>query len=265
MRWDLCLPQAHGAWWGHLTAQDYNVFVHWRARSSPALRYTICQPNDSCHLLKTSYVPVILQPLPVFILLLSLPPSDTIFPILQMRTLMHRRGVNLHKAARLVSGRARIQILVIWLYNLNFEKKKTQMNLFKLWNTAGTQECIKHIGRVLSAHWLPAHRDDLEYLVSIPAKNPIGNQIYSRWFRWRDVNESTTGRGLLRQYLKTSEFWSGPLLQDWETEREIQSRGPVEIWRSCSAGGRDSMDKHHPGRKRIGKKHPTTSILPLWL
>lgn len=37
---------------------------------------------------------------------------------------MHRRGVNLHKAARLVSGRARIQILVIWLYNLNFEKKK---------------------------------------------------------------------------------------------------------------------------------------------
>lgn len=69
-------------------------------------------------------------------------------------------------------------------------------------------------------------------------------------------------RSGLRQYLKTST--SGTSYRTERQREEIQSRGPVEIWRSCSAGGRDSMDKHHPGRKRIGKNtqlfHPA-----LWL
>lgn len=68
-------------------------------------------------------------------------------------------------------------------------------------------------------------------------------------------------RSGLRQYLKTST--SGTSYRTERQREEIQSRGPVEIWRSCSAGGRDSMDKHHPGRKRIGKKHPTISSCPL--
>lgn len=127
----------------------------------------------SCHLLETYYVPVILQPLPIFILFFN--PCHLLilfFPFYRWGNWCTERGVNLHKAARLVSGRAGTQILVIWLYNLNFKKKKKKTNLFKLRNTSGTQECIKHIRRVLSAHWLPAHTDDLEYLVSIPAKIP---------------------------------------------------------------------------------------------
>ena len=148
----------------------------------------------SCHLLKTYYAPVILQPLPVSILFFNPCHLLMLFsPFYGWGNWCTERRVKVHKAARLESGRAGIQILVIWLCSLNLKKQKLNCLNYEIHQAHRVHKTHKKSFECS----LTAHKYRWTWIFGeYTSQNPIGNQIYSRWFRWRDVNEGMTGRGL---------------------------------------------------------------------
>lgn len=109
----------------------------------------------------------------------------------------------------------------------------------------------QHIQMTLNIWWV--------YQPKSHRKPNLFQMVQMKRCEWKHYWE----RSGLRQYLKTST--SRTSYRAERQREEIQSRGPVEIWRSCSVGERDSSDKHHPGRKQIGKNAQLFFHPALWL